>query len=125
MLPERCQRRWLKIVEFADRRSERGLHCNIQDGLSGIMPVFPKHHQREVVCLVAIGICKIPEAGADDDELALCRSLQNQNAVDLHVGPTKSLDALRSRRSRHGPADEVVCEREGFIIFQAPRAGVS
>jgi hypothetical protein len=57
--------------------------------------------------------------------LPFCRSLQNQNAVDLHVGPTKPLDAFRFRSSGHGPTDEVVFEREGLLVLQAGRTGVS
>ena len=116
--------RWTMIVEFADHRSDRGSYCNIQDGFSGIMPVFSKHDQRKVVCFVAVGICNVSETRSDDDKLAFCRSLQNQNVINLHVGPTESLDAFRSWSGGHGPTDEVVSERERLVIFQAPRTGM-
>src|ERR1700732_3557289 len=74
---------------------------------------------------MAFGICQVSETRSDNDKLAFCRSLQNQNAVDLHVGPTKSLDAFRSRRGRHGPIDEVVRERKGLLVLEASRTGMS
>src|SRR3979490_3137953 len=95
------------------------VYVDFENRTSNGLPIFSRYRNCKAIRPLKIRIGEIPEARADNDNLAILGAARERDLFDLHIRPAKSLNTIGSWSNGHGPTNGVVRQRVRLRIPQA------